>query len=44
VVGSIRMTDFPIKMTLNKRDIKSIFFSWIQIRMDWLESNQQIWF
>jgi hypothetical protein len=25
-VGSIRMTDFPIKMTLNKRDIKSIFF------------------
>jgi hypothetical protein len=34
VVGSIRMTDFPIKMTLNKRDIKSIFFSWIQIRMD----------
>jgi hypothetical protein len=43
-VGSIRMTDFPIKMTLNKRDIKSIFFSWIQIQIDWLESNQQIWF
>ena len=33
-VGSIRMTDFPIKMTLNKRDIKSIFFSWIQIRIN----------